>query len=128
MVTKQSTNHEMTNNLVQLQGHVQVFLSKDSESVIHLLPGDSKIQLPVNFYKAIFGVAYTPKAKKENSERPSVYGFVARPNVYLSRDGEYLIHRVPGFKVARHVNYYKKILGLEFSPKSQLQGSNEARA
>jgi hypothetical protein len=128
METKQSTNQEKTNNLVQLQGQVQVFLSKDSESIIHLFPVDGKIQLPVNFYKAIFGVSYTPKAKKENSERPNVYGFIARPSVYLSRDGEYLIHRVPGFKVARHVNYYKKILGLEFSPKSQLQDSKEARA
>lgn len=128
METKQSTNQEMTSNLVQLQGQVQVFMSKDAESLIHLLPGDGKIQLPVNFYKAIFGAEYTPKAKVKNSERPNVYGFIARPNVYLSRDGEYLIHRVPGFKVARHVNYYKKILGLEFSPKSQLQDSNEARA
>jgi len=128
METKQSTNQEMTSNLVQLQGQVQMFLSKDAESLIHLLPGDGKIQLPVNFYKAIFGAAYTPKPKVKNSERPNVYGFIARPNVYLSRDGEYLIHRVPGFKVARHVNYYKKILGLEFSPKSQLPESKKARA
>jgi hypothetical protein len=128
MENKKSTNQETTNNFVQLQGQVQVFLSNDEESVIHLLPGDGKIQLPVNFYKAIFGIAYTPKPKMKNTERPNVYGFIARPNVYLSRDCEYLIHRVPGFKVSRHVNYYKKILGLEFSPKSQLQESKKVRA
>lgn len=50
-------------------------------------------------------------------------GFIAQPRVFLSRDGEYLVHIVPGGMIRKHVNYYKKILGQEFSPKAKVQAT-----
>ena len=46
-------------------------------------------------------------------------GFIAQPRVFLSRDGEYLIHIVPGGVIRKHINFYKKILGQEFTPKAK---------
>lgn len=55
----------------------------------------------------------------ENQNQTSqVQGFMAEPKVYLSKDGEYLVHLLPGNMVVRkHVNFYKKVLGVEFAPK-----------
>ncbi len=53
------------------------------------------------------------------TERRIVFGLVARPSIYLSKDGNYLIHRVLGTRISKHVNYYKVILGAEYTPKTQ---------
>jgi len=40
----------------------------------------------------------------------------------LSRDGEYLTLVLPGnMLVRKHVNFYKKLLGVPFTPKATLE-------
>jgi hypothetical protein len=47
-------------------------------------------------------------------------GFFAQPRAYLSKDGEYLTLVLPGNMIVRkHVNYFKAVMGLPFSPKSK---------
>ena len=112
-----------TNN--QTQGFIanpQIFLSRDGDSLIHLLPGEMRIELPVNLYKKVLGVEFSPKEKVEGRQpmqKAKLYGFTAKPSLFLSQDGEYLIHRVLNVKITRHVNYYKKVLGIEFQPKTE---------
>ena len=46
--------------------------------------------------------------------------FFADPKAYLSKDGEYLSLVLPGNLVVRkHVNYFKSVMGLPFTPKAQ---------
>ena len=53
-----------------------------------------------------------------------IQGVFAQPRVSLSRDGEYLLHFLPGNMIVRkHVNFYKKILGQEFIPKAQVKAT-----
>lgn len=43
----------------------------------------------------------------------------AQPRITLSKDGEYLLHFLPGNVIVRkHINFYKKILGIPFIPKA----------
>ena len=45
-------------------------------------------------------------------------GFFAEPRITLSKDGQYVLHFLPGNMIVRkHVNLYKKILGIAFEPK-----------
>jgi len=49
-------------------------------------------------------------------------GFFAQPRAFLSRDGEYLTLVLPGnMLVRKHVNFYKKLLGVPFTPKATLE-------
>ena len=46
-------------------------------------------------------------------------GFFAQPRAFLSKDGEYLTLVLPGnMLVRKHVNFYKKLLGVAFIPKT----------
>jgi hypothetical protein len=128
MKNTETKNQDANNNVIELQGKVEAFLTKDGEAIVHLLPGDGTITMRANFYKSIFGAAYTTKAKSDQTRPPRRYGFNARPKVYISQDGEYLIHQVPGFRVARHVNFYKSLLGIEFTSKSQTSQKKKAQA
>jgi hypothetical protein len=53
----------------------------------------------------------------DSQPRARLYGFFAQPEIYLSRDGEQLIHKVLGVRIAKHVNFYKQILGIPYQPK-----------
>ena len=128
MKNTETKSQNTNNNVIELQGKVEAFMTKDGEAIIHRLPGDGTITMPVNFYKSLFGVAYTPKAKSDQTLAPRRYGFTSRPRVYFSRNGEYLIHQVPAFRVTRHVNFYKSLLGIEFTPKSQTSQDRKAQA
>ncbi len=101
----------------------QVYLNSDRGSIMHRFGADLKIEMPINLYKKILGIPFEKKEKPESSNkkssRRSSFGFVARPSIYLSRDGSYLIHCVVGIRVSKHINYYKKILGAEYTPKTQ---------
>ena len=81
--------------------------------------------MPVNLYKKILGLPFEKKAEtqeqKELGTRSTALGLVARPVIYLTKDGEYLIHRVLGIRVSKHVNYYKRIFNAEFTPKTQAE-------
>jgi len=49
-------------------------------------------------------------------------GFYAEPRFFLSRDGEYLVIALPGnMYVRKHVNFYKKLLGVAFTPKAAME-------
>jgi hypothetical protein len=55
-------------------------------------------------------------------------GFYVEPRAYLSRDGEYLTLVLPGNIIVRkHVNYYKQILGIVYTPKSKPQQEEPGR-
>ena len=100
----------------------QVYLNSDRGSITHRLGADLKIEMPINLYKKILGLPFTKKEKSgsDNSvSKRNIYGLVARPAIYLTKDGQYLIHRVLGVRVSKHVNYYKKILGADFIPKAK---------
>lgn len=46
-------------------------------------------------------------------------GFFAEPRISLSKDGQYLLHFLPGNMIVRkHINLYKKILGIPYEPKT----------
>lgn len=122
----QAKNEKGKTNKTQPQGfnaEPYVTLSRDKETLIHYLPGQMKIEMPTNFYKSILGIAFTPKAKVnvQPDQRPRPYGFIARPQVYLN--GEYLVHRVLGVRISKHINFYKKVLEVDFVSKAQ----NKAR-
>lgn len=44
---------------------------------------------------------------------------VNNPKVFLSRDGNYLVHDIAGMRILKHVNFYKKVLGVAFTPISK---------
>lgn len=49
-------------------------------------------------------------------------GFYAQPRAFLSKDGEYLTLVLPGnMYVRKHVNYFKSLLGIPFTPKSKVE-------
>jgi len=55
-----------------------------------------------------------------------IQGVFAQPRVSLSRDGEYLLHFLPGNMIVRkHVNFYKKILlgDGSFTPKAKAKAT-----
>lgn len=53
------------------------------------------------------------ETKTQNSN-----GFFGQIRAYLSKDGEYLITELPGnMRVVKHVNFYKAVLKVPFTPK-----------
>lgn len=99
----------------------QVYLNSDRDSITHRLGADLKIEMPINLYKKILGLPFEKKELVQASEtiRRNTYGLVARPAIFLSQDGNYLVHSVLGIRISKHVNYYKQILGAEYTPKNK---------
>lgn len=90
-------------------GNPQVYMNADRGSITHRLGSDLRIEMPVNLYKKILGLPLEKKEAEEKAEsKRNVFGLIARPIIYVK--GDYLIHSVLGIRVAKHVNYYKKIL------------------
>lgn len=117
-------NQVQTKQPQEVQGFIanpRVFLNADRGTISHVLGEDLRIEMPVNLYKKILGMPFEKMVRPENQEtagaRRNVYGLVARPSIFLSKDGNYLIHRVLGIRVSKHVNYYKRILGAELQEK-----------
>lgn len=101
----------------EVQGFIanpRVFLNADRGTLSHVLGEDLRIEMPINLYKKILGVPFEKMVRPENQEtagaRRNVYGLVARPSIFLSKDGNYLIHRVLGIRVSKHVNYYLSLI------------------
>ena len=64
--------------------------------------------------------SYMETETKQIQKNNQGQGFFAEPRIFLTKDGEYLIHVLPGNMIVRkHVNFYKKILGMEFVPKAK---------
>jgi hypothetical protein len=102
-------------------GGAQVYKTRDGEALIHKLHGNTRIVLPMNLYKKILGVEFTPKEatlRDPDAPRARIYGFISQPEVFLSRDKKYLIHKVPGVRIVKPVAYYKKVLGISEMPES----------
>ena len=99
----------------------QVYLNTDRGSITHRLGADLKIEMPINLYKKILGLPFEKKESAPSPEttRRNTYGLVARPVIFLSQDGNYLVHSVLGIRISKHVNYYKQILGAEYTPKTK---------
>lgn len=100
-------------NQSSFNANVQVYLNEEKGNLTHVLMGDVRIVMPVNLYKQILGLPFEKKAQeeKEVTQTSVKYGLIARPRIYLSQDGNYLIHSVLGIRISKHVNYYRKILG-----------------
>jgi hypothetical protein len=99
----------------------QVYLNSDRGTITHRLGADLKIEMPINLYKKILALPFEKKESVQAPEttRRNTYGLVARPIIFLSQDGDYLVHSVLGIRISKHVNYYKQILGAEYTPKSK---------
>ena len=53
-------------------------------------------------------------------------GFFADAWAYLSRDGEYIVHVLPGnMRLSKHKNFYLALLGLPFVPKGAQRADAE---
>lgn len=122
----QTKNETQKAEVKQAQGffaNPQVYLNTERGVLTHRLGNDLRIDMPINLYKSILGIPFEKKAPVEvselKSERRTVFGLVARPSIYLSKDGNYLIHSVLGTRISKHINYYKQILGVEYTPKTK---------
>lgn len=115
------TNNQ-ENTFQNVQGLVvnpQIYLNNERQVLVHRLGNDLKIEMPINLYRKILGVPFTKAEPSDAAARRSVFGLIARPSIYLSRDGHYLIHRVLGIRISKHVNYYKRILSSEMDSATQ---------
>lgn len=113
-----SNNTETSNN--QVQGFIadaKAYVNEERGILTHVITDDIRIVMPINLYKKILGLPFAKKEKEESASRPTnSFGLQARPAIYLSKDGRFLVHRVLGVRVSKHVNFYKKILGAEYTP------------
>lgn len=115
-----TNNQENTFQSVQgLVVNPQIYLNNERQVLVHRLSDDLKIEMPINLYRKILGIPFTKAESADAIARRSVFGLIARPSIYLSRDGQYLIHRVLGIRISKHVNYYKRILNVEFDSTTQ---------
>jgi hypothetical protein len=59
---------------------------------------------------------------ESNNQKTQTQGYFADAKVFLSKDSQYVIHVLPGNQIVRkHINFYKKILGVEFTPKALMK-------
>lgn len=111
MQNQVQTNQAQENKQFQgFYGNPQVYMNADRGSITHRLGTDLRIEMPINLYKKILGLPFEKKEEAQDTTaiRRNVFGLVARPVIYVK--GDYLIHSVLGIRVAKHVNYYRKIL------------------
>lgn len=108
----QTKNVGKVNTVQGVIGNLQVIAGFENDTLVHLF-GDGRIEMPANYYRKILGlpmVAHEAVKRDLKASRPIIYGLTARPRVYLSADGQFLIHRVFDLKIVKHVNYYKAVL------------------
>ena len=61
-------NTEQTQNVVNKPAYLKIqryYYSKDNESIILVLDGDTRLALHLNFLRARLFLPYTPKTKKQ---------------------------------------------------------------
>lgn len=57
---------------------------------------------------------------QKQSQKDKNQAVFADPRAYLSKDGEYLTLVLPGnLLIRKHTNFYKRILGIPFTPKAR---------
>jgi hypothetical protein len=120
----QNTQAQEVKNIQGFIADAKVYLNEERCTLTHRLPDNMRIVMPVNLYKKILGLPFEKKEEMQTQStgtRSAAFGLMARPVIYVSKDGQYLIHRVLGIRVSKHVNYYKRIFGAEFISKTQNQ-------
>lgn len=64
-------------------------------------------------------------ANQSQTQKPS-RAYYVEPRAFLSRDGQYLTLVLPGnLLVRKHVNFFKKMMGIPFSPKNVTSPSSD---
>ena len=59
----------------------------------------------------------TKKNESQGQNENTSQGFYAQPRAFLSKNGEYLTLALPGnMYIRKHVNWFKAILGVAYSP------------
>jgi hypothetical protein len=114
--------NQQASNAQAAQGFIaspKVYMSEEQGTLTHVLTDGMRITMPINLYKKILGLPFTKKEKEENQARAKTYGLLAQPNIFISKDGNYLVHQVLGIRISKHINYYKQILGVEYTPKAK---------
>ena len=48
-------------------------------------------------------------------------GYEPKVQIFLSKDKNWIYHVFSGVRVCRHVNFYKKLLGIEYTPVTQTE-------
>lgn len=113
---KTNNENQQPQNVKPFEGassNLQVYLNEEKGTLTHVLNDNVRIVMPINLYKQILGLPFTKRELAQPqvpTTKSQTYGLVARPSIYLSKDGKYLFHRVLGIRISKHVNYYKKIL------------------
>lgn len=116
---QQMQNNEQTETSQQgLISEAKTYLNEERGTLTHVIGDQTRIVMPINYYKKVLGIPFTPIQLDRSASRPKSpsFGLQAQASIYLSKDGRFLIHRVLGVRISKHVNYYKKILGAEFTP------------
>ncbi len=118
-----NTQAQAAYNIQGFIADAKVYVNDERGTLTHRLPDNMRIEMPINLYKKILKLPFEKKdtisTRQESDSRVSTFGLVARPVIYLSKDGQYLIHRVLGIRVSKHINYYKVILGATFTSKAR---------
>lgn len=85
------TNNENNQVSNQAQGFIanpQVYLNEKSQTLIHRVGDELRMEMPINLYKKILGLPFEKKEKtesQEKSERKTVYGLIAKPSRLLKK-------------------------------------------
>ena len=120
----QNQQAQETKNIQGFIADAKVYLNQDRGTLTHRLPDNMRIEMPINLYKKILNIPFEKNVEAKTQEtgaQTNTLGLVARPVIYLSKDGQYLIHRVLGIRVSKHINFYKKVFGIAFDAKTQVQ-------
>ena len=127
METQTITNRPMMRNESGgFTANPRIFLTRDGKRLIHLLPGNMRFDFEVNAYMRLLGAETSveaPSDEKDRLARGRAAGYQATSDVFLSADGQYLVHRAPGVVITKHVNLYKQILGIPYTPKARTNQS-----
>ncbi len=113
-----------TNNQSQAHGFisdVRIFRNAERNTLIHFISDGARIELPISTYIKVLGVSSAENNfdRAEMTSQALHLGLIVQPNLYLSKNGEYVIHRFLGIRISKHTNYYKQILGIPFTKKVQ---------
>lgn len=111
----QNTNQNQTNRSQGFTSDVKVFFNDGY--LTHIIDaGSIRIREHENRYKGLLGLSYEPKKSKS----PFSYtGALARTQIFLSRDKNWIIHRFPGGIVRKHVNFYRTVMKISKSSQSE---------
>jgi hypothetical protein len=109
----------------QVQGLVtdgKLVVNKDGRYVTIYFADGSKIREHRNRFLSALGEDFVTEPKRDRDESAATLttGFIAMTRMMLSKDRNYLLIYFPSGRFARHVNYVRSCLGLNFEPVAKL--------